>query len=99
VRNQTTTPEAIVQDSIATGIGSVPDVEAVFALRQDQGFRVWIVVRDSAPEVRRRIYEKEKRIIDDYSCFDFDFNIVASRGRDARTVVADPAAELAYSRT
>jgi hypothetical protein len=87
-----------LKDSIAFGIGSVPDVEAVFTMRQEKVFYVWAIVSKSEPGVRKQIYAKEKELIKHFSAFDFDFTIIASKGRPPSSVISDPAAELAYIR-
>ena len=94
-----TMPTLELKDSIAFGIGAIPDVEAVFTLRHDNVFYIWTVVDQSEPEIRSRIYEREKQIIDQYASLDFDFNIVASRGRKPQELIGDPAAELTYVRS
>jgi hypothetical protein len=101
-RSETTSmPTPSLRDFIAFAIGAIPEVEAVFVTmdktaRGDRIIYVWTVVRESLPEVRRKIYAKEIEIIDKSSDFDFDFNIIASHGRDPQSVVADSAVALAY---
>jgi hypothetical protein len=92
------TPAPSLKDSIALGLGSVPDVQAVFTMHQDNIFYVWAVVSRSEPDVRRSLYIKEKELIDSFVAFDFDFSIVSSRGRDPLSVLSDPSLELAYLR-
>src|SRR5690242_1194347 len=88
-----------LRDYVAFCIGSVPEVEAVFTLHRGKVFYVWAVVAQSEPEIRKRIYAKEKEIIGLYDDFDFDFNIVPSRGQAVSSVISDPAVTLAFKRS
>jgi len=91
---------ADLKDSVAFEIGySVPEVQAVFALLQDNRvLHVWAVVREHDRGVYRKIYAKEKEIIKRFDSIDFDFSVVPSHGRDPRTLIADPEAQLAFIR-
>src|SRR5579863_9446258 len=84
------TPTPSLKDSIAFGIGSVPDVEAIFTMRQEKVFYVWAIVSKSEPNVRKQIYAKEKELIKNFGAFDFDFTIIASKGRPPSSVISDP---------
>ena len=86
----------MLRDSIALAIGSISEVQAIFTNSQDRVFYVWCVVTDSDPSIRRRIYAKEKELIDSFSDFEFDFSIVAGRGRESFEVINDPEARLIY---
>ena len=50
------------------------------------------------PEVRKRIYDREKAIIDEFSDFEFDFYIVARTGRDVKELISE-SVTLAYGRS
>ena len=94
------TTSADLKDSVAFDIGhSVPEVQAVFVLQRDDRFlHVWTVVPAHDRSVYRRIYAKEKEIIRQFENIDFEFNIAPSHGRDPRTMISDPGAQLAFLR-
>ena len=96
--NETTSAD--LKDSVAFDIGhSVAEVQAVFVLRRDdQLLHVWTVVPAHDRSVYRKIYAKEKEIIHQFENVDFEFNIVPSHGRDPRTMISDPCAQLAFVR-
>lgn len=87
---------------VALQIAGVPEVQAVFTTEygRENGrvFFVWTVVPDRKYEVYRRIYEKEREIIEAHAPLQFDFTIMPSRGRDPRTLISDPNALLVYVR-
>jgi hypothetical protein len=91
---------ADLKDSVAFEIGySVPEVQAVFAvLEKNRVLHVWAVVPEHDRTVYRKIYAKEKEIIRQFASLDFDFNILSSRGRDPKTLISDPEAQLAFVR-
>ena len=91
---------ADLKESVAFSIGySVSEVEAVFALLNDNHvLHVWAVVPEHDSSVYRKIYAKEKEIIDQFGHLDFDFNIVPSYGRDPRSLISDPDVHLTYLR-
>jgi hypothetical protein len=91
---------ADLKDSVAFEIGySVPEVEAVFAsFRDNRILHVWAVVPTYDRRVYRSIYAREKRIIEQFEGMEFDFNVVASNGKDPRHLISDSEVDLAYFR-
>ena len=89
-----------LKDSVSSDIGfSVTEVQAVFVLLKDDRFlHVWAVVPEHDRNVYRKIYAKEKEIIRQFENIDFEFNIAPSHGRDPRTMISDPGAQLAFLR-
>jgi len=89
-----------IKDSVAFEIGySVPEVEAVFAKNIDNRvMHVWAVVPTYDRRVYRSIYAREKKIIEQFGGVDFDFNVVASNGRQPRQLISDPEVDLTYLR-
>ena len=90
---------ADLRDTVAFDLGySIPEVQAVFVLSQDKTLYVWSVVPERDHSVYRKIYAKEKDIIEQFDGVDFEFNIVSSRGRDPRTLISASEAQLAFTR-
>jgi hypothetical protein len=91
---------ADLKDSVAFEIGySVPDVQAVFvSFKENRVLHVWSVVPIYDRCVYRSIYAHEKTIIDQFEGVDFDFNVVASNGKDPRHLMSDPEVDLAFLR-
>lgn len=87
-----------LQHVVAALIGSIPEVEAVLTGREDSLMRVWTVVSDASREVRRKVYGKEREVIDSHEPFDFEFRVFSSRGRDARSFLAETMT-LSYQRS
>jgi len=94
-------PKPAINDAVAFEIGSVPEVEAVYVQHDfaNNVFYVWSVVPERDHELYERIYAKEKEIIGRFEQHEFDFNIVPSRGGDARTLICEDSVQLAYART
>jgi hypothetical protein len=88
--------EPDLRDYIAFSLGAVPEVQAIFASQQGRVWHIWTVVSESTPEVRKRLYDKEKMILGHFDGATFDFNIIASRERDPIRLVADPSARIVY---
>ena len=90
-----------LRDSVAFEIGySVPEVQAVFAsLKDNRVLHVWAIVPEYDRSIYRKIYSREKSIIEQFQGMDFDFNVVPSNGRDARTIISDPDINLAFLRS
>jgi hypothetical protein len=91
------TMSADLRDSVALKIGSVPEVQAVFATLDNKTLHVWSVVPEHDSRVYRSIYAKEKEIIRQFGWIDFDFNVVPSRGKDPREMLSQTA-EIAFLR-
>jgi hypothetical protein len=90
---------AVLRESVAFEIGhSVPQVQAVFTLVEENCLRVWSIVPEHDRTTYRNIYAKEKQIIDQFDGVDFEFSVVSSHGRDPRTLIAAPGLHLAYIR-
>src|SRR5947207_3742628 len=62
-----------LNEFIAFELSLVREVEYVYTAYRNAVFYVWIVVDQFEPEVRKRIYDREKAIIDEFSDFEFDF--------------------------
>jgi hypothetical protein len=60
-------------------------------------FYVWVIVNRFADDVRARIYDRQRAIIDEFSTFEFDFYIIAGLGRDPWELVSE-SVTLAFQR-
>ncbi len=69
-----------LKEFIASGFASIENVERVYTLRRprEEVVYVRVVLPQSNPDLRRKVYAKEKEIIDAFEVFEFDFGIVAS---------------------
>jgi hypothetical protein len=63
------------EDFIWLELSMVPEVERVFVERKGDAFQVVTVVNDRSPELRRRIFAREKAIIDGLPQYEFDFDL------------------------
>lgn len=82
-------PTSRVNEFIGFELGLVPEVEYVFAALRGDVFYVWVVVNEFTPEVRQRIYERERAVIDEFSDFEFDFYIIARMNREITELISD----------
>jgi hypothetical protein len=86
------------QDFAWLELSLVDEVERIFVDREsDKLFRVLTVVNERSPELRKKIYQREKAIIDALPRYEFDFHILARMGHDLKEVV-DCADRPSYSR-
>jgi hypothetical protein len=79
-------------------LAAIPEVQAVFTSEFGKVFFVWAVVPERDQDLFRRIQEKEQSIIDSHLPIQFDFTILASKGKGPETLLTDPTVRLAYSR-
>ena len=77
---QTTSLAVRPEDFIWLELSMVPEVERVFVERRVEAFQVMTVVNERSPELRRRIFAREKAIIDALSQYEFDFDILTRMG-------------------
>jgi hypothetical protein len=84
---------------IGLELSLVPEVEKVFVQCVDNGkeFRVLTVVNERDPNVRGSIYKREQAIMQELSCADFDFQIIARQNR-CMAEIMNPTGELAFKR-
>ncbi len=90
-------PTSALNEFIAFELSLVPEIEFVFTAFRNSVFYVWIVVDKFEEEVRERIYERERAIIDEFTTFEFDFYIIARLGRDVWDLVSEDI-RLAFER-
>jgi|ERR1700733_4355043 len=77
-------------DFIGLEMSLVDEVESVFAEPAPRkiGFHIFTVVNDRQPEIRAKIYAREQAIMDQFSNLEFDFRIVARRGRPLQDIIS-----------
>jgi hypothetical protein len=74
---------------IADMLLGVSGVEYAFVEIQAGGvFHVWTVVDNPQDEVYDAIYDREKLIIKQFHPIPFDFQVIARRGKDLRSVIS-----------
>ena len=74
-----------LNEYIAFEFSLVPEITHVFiALRNNNVLYTWIVVDSFDEEVRHKIYNRQEAIIDEFTDFDFDFNVIARMGREMK---------------
>lgn len=86
-----------LNEFIAFEISLVSKVEAVFTAFRNEVFCVWVIVNRFADNVRARIYDRQRAIIDEFPTFEFDFYIIAGLGRDPWELVSE-SVTLAFQR-
>lgn len=64
------------EDFIWLELSIVGEVERVFVERRGNAFQVMTVVNDRSPELRKRIFAREKEIIEEMPQYEFDFDIL-----------------------
>lgn len=87
-----------LREFLAHEMSLVKEVEAVLTAREGNVLHVCTVVNESSPEIRVRIFERERSIIDEFDSLEFDFNVIARHGRDLQAVADDSALDLTFSR-
>ena len=93
----TSAATSALNEFIAFEISLVPEVEAVFTAFRNQVFYVWVIVSRFEDDVRAKIYDRQRAIIDEFSTFEFDFYIIAGLGRDPWDLVSE-SVTLAFQR-
>lgn len=96
-RVPTEVPTSALNEFIAFELSLVPEVEFVFTAFRNDVFYAWVIVDKFEEEVRGRIYERERAIIDEFQMFEFDFYIIARLGRDVGDLVSEEI-NLAYQK-
>jgi hypothetical protein len=87
-----------IKEFISRELALEKEVEAVLTSRHGNVFYLWTVVDNPTGEVRERIFEREKAIIDGFPEYDFDFNIISRRGRSMDMLISDPAIAVSFRR-
>ncbi len=84
---------------IGLELSLVPEVESVYVESSESttDFRVMVVVDKRDPEVRAKVYARERAVIGEYSNLDFDFHIISRMGRNLREIVNETG-KIAFQR-
>lgn len=98
VRKASSVQSISLKEFVSGEFSEIPEIETVFTAHEGNVFRVWAVVNDSTPEIRLRIYEREKTVIDEFPEYDFNFEIITWRNRDFAPIVSEPGTEVAFQR-
>lgn len=93
----TTVATTALNEFIAFELSLVLDVEYVFTAFRNEVFYVWILVKHFEEEIRTRIYDRERAIIDAFPTLDFDFYVIARLDRDPWDLVSESVV-LAYQK-
>jgi hypothetical protein len=74
-------------------VSMVPEVESVVVEREESGkqFSVVTIVNDNDPDIRRKIYAREKAIIDAHPGLYFDFHVRPRLNRPLTDLVGNGA--------
>jgi hypothetical protein len=87
-----------LQNFIANKLKEVKEIEYIFCQREERAYLVWIVINELNPEVRRKIYKKEKDIIRLFRGEVFDFYVIARMNKPIQTIVNQTGTELIYQK-
>lgn len=93
----TSVATSALSEFIAFEISLVSEVEAVFTAFRNEVFYVWVIVNRFADNVRARIYDRQRTIIDEFPTFEFDFYVIAGLGRGPWELVSE-SVTLAFQR-
>lgn len=86
-----------LNEFIAFELSLVSEVEYVYTALRNNVFYVWVVINQFEREVRERIYEREKAVIDEFSMFEFDFYIISRMERNVQELISE-SIDLTYER-
>jgi hypothetical protein len=84
---------------IAFQLASIKGVRAVYATRydhRDQVLFIWTVVSERQEDLYSEIYAIEEQLIDANPKVQFDFTVMPAYGKDPRSLIRDPTAQLIY---
>ncbi len=76
-----------LQAYMAQKLSEVPEVEAIYCLRDELTYFVWVVINKYDPEVRRSIYAKQKEVIKMFQEEEFDFYVIARADQPLDAVI------------
>jgi hypothetical protein len=76
------------EDFIWLELSMVKEVERVFVERHGDAFQITTVVNDRSPELRKRIFARERAIIDELPQHEFDFDILTRMNHDLNDLIS-----------
>jgi len=80
--------ECHIEHSIANALQQIDRVEGVFALPCGDRLSIFTVISEDDEDTYDQIYDQERLIIRQFEGRQFDFNVIARRGRSVADVVA-----------
>jgi hypothetical protein len=96
-RMATAASQGVETETIRAMLSEIQEVESAFLLRRANKFFLTITVPAKDYEVEDRICDVQLRLMDQFTNYSFDFNIVPLNGRKATDVVT-PSGELILDR-
>ena len=97
-------PASDISDSVFDSIEAlfakqlidVKGIERIFARKDDEFFRIWVVVADTDLDLEDRIYATQLKFMDRFEEARFDFSVIFRQGKDPISI--NPArARLLYA--
>jgi hypothetical protein len=85
-----------IEEAISRELAEESQVRYVLAENLGNGLQVWAIADSPGADVRRRIYEKELRLIKQFPNEVLDFNILQTLGRKPDEIASG--ARVVYSR-
>jgi hypothetical protein len=93
-------PEIIIPESLEIALGTdlsaIPQVRHVLTEWVEGTLLVWVAIDNAEAGVRRQVYQKELELMDGFPEVAFDFNLVATMGRNAEELATG--ARVVFSR-
>lgn len=77
-----------LENFIGGELSLVPAVESVLVSREAEGVLVWSVVSKASDEIRYRIYDRERLIMDLFPDLSFDFHIIDRGERPVEELIS-----------
>jgi hypothetical protein len=87
-----------LQTYIARKLSEVPEVESIYCLRNELTYFVWVVIGEYDPEVRRRIYVKQKEVVRVFHEEEFDFYVIARKGQPLDMIIHQEGVERIFQK-
>lgn len=84
------------EEFIKYELSLVPEVIAIFTVGDAKYMHIFVAVADLKKEVRYRVYDREREIIDALAPLEFDFSILPWRDGQAHSLIPD--GKLVYQR-
>ncbi|HEV2989464.1 MAG TPA: hypothetical protein VG759_13570 [Candidatus Angelobacter sp.] len=93
----TATSQEVETATIRAMLSEIQEIESAFLLRRANKFSITITVPAKDYDVEDRICDVQLRLMDRFTNYSFDFNIVPLNGRKATDVVT-PSGQLILNR-
>jgi len=76
-----------IGETIVNAFAQIPEVEGIYLRQSGSMLRVFTVVDEENDSAFEKIYQKERSLAHSSPDFQFDFNVIARRGRDVQEFV------------